>query len=128
LLVQTFFLCIGITYLSLFLLDLLISNLLFSSYALVFKLGQNLSNIPRSIFLKQKFPLILLSVENKASRYKTFHYSYLFQRKKHSDLTSFLQIRLLFLAQSFTIQVDYYALGKKIYAQSFHSFRSYIQT
>jgi hypothetical protein len=27
--------------------------------ALVFRLGQNLSNIPRSILLKQKFPLIL---------------------------------------------------------------------
>jgi hypothetical protein len=72
LLVQKFFLCIGITYLSLFLSDLFISYLLSSNCALAFKLGQNLSNIPRSILSKQTFPLILPLSEHKDLR------SYLF--------------------------------------------------
>jgi hypothetical protein len=84
LLVQTFFLCIGITYLSLFLSDLFISNLLSSNCALVFRLGQNLSNIPRFILSKQKFSLILPFSEHKAS------ISYLFS----SDQTSLLSIEL----------------------------------
>jgi hypothetical protein len=79
-----FFLCIGITYLSLFLSDLFISYLLSSSCALVFRLGQNLSNIPRSILSKQKFPLILPLSEHKALR------SYLFS----SDQTSLLSTEL----------------------------------
>jgi hypothetical protein len=65
--------------------------------------------------LKQKFPLILPLPEHKALR------SYLFS----SDQVSFL-------AQSFAIQVEYYALQQQIYAQSFifssvpnnHSFMS----
>jgi hypothetical protein len=64
--------------------DLFISNLLSSSCALVFRLGQNLSNIPRSILSKQKFPLILPLSEHKALR------SYLFS----SDLTSLLSTEL----------------------------------
>jgi hypothetical protein len=81
LLVHTFFLCIGLTYLSLFLSDLLISSLLSYISALVFKLGHNLSNIPRSILVKQNFPLILL-----------------LQCTKLSDLQI---LPLFFLAQSF---------------------------
>jgi hypothetical protein len=116
LLFQTFFLCIGITYLSLLLLDLLISNLLSSISALVFKLGQNLSIIRRSILLKQKFPLILLLQSTDLSdlkhftiltfiRAQSFHilplliknsHFYLSQRTKLSVLTCFLPIGLLF--------------------------------
>jgi hypothetical protein len=84
LLVQTFFLCIGITYISLFLSDILTSNLLSSNYALVFKLGQNLSNIPRSIISKHTFSLIIPFSEHKSS------ISYLFS----SDQTSLLNTEL----------------------------------
>jgi hypothetical protein len=42
------------------------SNLLSSNCALVLRLGPNLSNIPRSILLKKKFPLILPLPEHKA--------------------------------------------------------------
>jgi hypothetical protein len=84
LLVQQLCLCIGITYLSLFLSDLFISYLLSSSYALVFRLGPNLSNIPRSILSKQKFPLILPLSEHKDLR------SYLFP----SDQTSLLSTNI----------------------------------
>jgi hypothetical protein len=118
----------GITYISLFLSDLLISNLVSSICALFFRLGIFLSNITRSIFLKQKFLLVLVSTEHKASRYKTFHYSYLCQSTRLQDLTSFLQIRLLFLTESFIIQVEYYTLGQQIYTRIFHSFGSDIRT
>jgi hypothetical protein len=84
LLVQKFFLCIGITYLSIFLSDLFISHLLSSSCALVFRLGKNMSNIPRSILSKQKFPLILTLSEHQAL------ISYLFS----SDHTSLLGMEL----------------------------------
>jgi hypothetical protein len=98
LLVQKSFLCIGITYLSLFLSGLFISNLLSSSCALVFRLGKNLSSIPRSILSKQKFPLILPLLEHKAL------ISYLF--------SSYL---IPFLAQSFASQVEYCAPQQQIY-------------
>jgi hypothetical protein len=118
LLVQTFFLCIGITYLSLFLSDLLISNLLSSINYLVFKIRQNLSNIPKSILLKQKFSLILLLQSTKISNLELFNiltfikaqslqilpllirnsHFYLSQSTKLSNLTSFLQIILLFFS------------------------------
>jgi hypothetical protein len=84
LLVQQLFLCIGITYLSLVLSDLFISNLISSSCALVFRLGQNLSNIPRSILSKQNFSLILPLSKHKALIY------YLFS----SDRASFLSTEL----------------------------------
>jgi hypothetical protein len=76
---------------SLFLLDLVILNLLSSINNLVFKLGQNLSNILRFIFLKQKFPLILLLQSTNLSDLELFHYSYLNQRTELLDLTSFNQ-------------------------------------
>ena len=81
LLVQKLFLCIGITYFSLFLSNLFRSTL---SCALVFRLGQNLSNIPRFIFPKKKFPLILPLPEHKALR------SYIFS----SDRTSLFSTEL----------------------------------
>ena len=84
-LVQTFFLCIGIIYLSLFLSDLFISNFLSSNNALVFRLGQNLSSIPKFILQKQNISTYLTSIEHKAFISKTFNYSYLFL----VDLTSF---------------------------------------
>ena len=71
------------TYLSLFLSNLFRSNIS-SNCALVFRLGQNLSNIPRFILSKQKFPLILPLSEHKDLR------SYLFS----SYLISFLSIEL----------------------------------
>jgi hypothetical protein len=83
---------------SLFLSNLFRSNLS-SNYALTFKLGKNLSNIPRFILLKQKFPLILPLPEKKSLR------SYLFSSNPVS-----------FLAQSFTSQVEYCALQQQIYA------------
>jgi hypothetical protein len=84
LLVQKFFLCIGITYLSLILSDLFISHLLSSWCALVFRLERNLSIIPRSILSKQKFPLILPLSENKDLRYYLFY----------SDRTSLLSTKI----------------------------------
>jgi hypothetical protein len=110
LLVQKFFLCIGITYLSLFLSDLFKSNLLSSICTLVFRLGQNLSNIPKSILSKKQFPLILPLPEHKSLR------SYLFS----SDPIPFLA------------QVEYCALHQHIYTLVFlfssvpsnHSFTS----
>jgi len=101
LLVQKLFLSIGITYLSLF-LSKLFRSILSSNCDLVFRLGQNLSNIPRFILSKQTFPLILPLSEHKYLR------SYLFS----SDLVSLL-------AQSFASQVEYCALQQYIYAQSF---------
>jgi hypothetical protein len=84
LLVQKFFLCIGITYLSLFLSDLFISYLLSSSCALVFRLGQIYQ-----IYLDPFF------------RNKNFHLSYLYQSTKilrsylfSSDQTSLLGTEL----------------------------------
>jgi hypothetical protein len=64
LLVQKFFLCIGITYLSLVLSNLFRSTLS-SNCTLAFRLGQNLSNIPRFMLSKQKFPLILFYLSTK---------------------------------------------------------------
>jgi hypothetical protein len=90
-LVQTLFLCIGITYLSLLLSDLFISNLLSSNNALVFQLGQNLSIIPKFMLLETKNFTYLTSIENKDFRSKTFNYSYLYQSTEHTYLTSFLQ-------------------------------------
>jgi hypothetical protein len=90
LLVQKFFLCIGITYFSLFLSNLFISTLSYN-YTLAFRLGQNLSNITRFILPKQKFPLILLYQSTKF---------YLFQ-----DLYLFSLDRVSFLVQSFASQV-----------------------
>jgi hypothetical protein len=107
LLVSDSFLCIGITYVSLFLLDLFISNLISSSCTLVFRLGKNLSSIPRSIPSKQKFPLILPLSEHKTLL------SYLFS----SDM-------ILFLAQIFASQVEYCTPQQQIYAQRFLFFSS----
>jgi hypothetical protein len=104
LLVQQIFLCIGITYLSSFLLALLRSTLS-SNYALAFRLGQNLLNIPKFMLLKHKFSLILLLSKHKAL---PFFGSYLFS----SD-------QIYFLAQSFANQVEYCTLQQHIYAQSF---------
>jgi hypothetical protein len=112
-LVQKFFLCIGITYISLFLSSLFRSTLS-SNYSLPFRPGQNLSNIHIFMLSKKKIPLILPLPENKALR------SYLFS----SD-------QVYFLAQSFTCQLEYCILQQKIYTQSFlfssvpsnHSFR-----
>jgi hypothetical protein len=85
------------TYFSLFLSDLFRSTLS-SICALTFKLEQNLSNIPRFILSKKKFPLILPLLEHKALR------SY----PLSSDLVPFLEL-------TFTIQVEYCALQQKIY-------------
>jgi hypothetical protein len=90
------------TYISLFLSDLFISNILSSNCALVFRLGQNLSYIPRSILSKQKF-----------------HLSYLSQSTNIQYLTSFLQIRILFSAQIFVSQCC--ALSNRYTHRSFFS-------
>jgi hypothetical protein len=111
---QKFFLCIEITYFSLFLSNLFRSTLSFDC-ALVSKLGQHLLNIPRFILSKKKFPLILPLLEQQVLR------SYLFSSNP-----------VPFLALNLTSQVEYYALKQHIYAQSFlfslvpnnHSFRS----
>jgi hypothetical protein len=115
LLVQKFFLCIGITYLSLFLSDLFISNLLSSSCALVFRLGQNLSNIPRSILSKKIFFTYLTFI-----RAQSFKILPLFFR---SDF---------FLSTELHKSSRILCTKQQIYAQSFlfssvpnnHSFRS----
>jgi hypothetical protein len=65
LLVQKIYLCIGITYLSSFLLALVRSSLS-SNYTLAFRLGQNLLNILKFMLSKQKFSLILILSKNKA--------------------------------------------------------------
>jgi hypothetical protein len=108
LLVQKFFLCIGITYLSLSLSNLFRSTLS-SNCALVFRLGQNLSNIPRFILSKQKIPLMLPLLEHKAFR------SYLFS----SDLPPSL-------AQSFASQAVDLRTELSFFSSvpSNHSFRS----
>jgi hypothetical protein len=136
LLVQKYFLFIRITYLSQFLSDLLISNLLSFNCALFFRIGQNLSNIPRSILSKQKFPLILPLTEHKAFRSYLFNqnFSLFLPLLENKAFLSYLFSLDLppFLVQSFAIQVEYCVLGKWIYAQSFlfssvpinHSFRS----
>ena len=103
LLVQKFFLCIGITYLSLFLSNLFRSTHT-SIYTLAFRLGNNLSNIPRFMLSKQKFSLIFLLSKHKALPLLG---SYLFS----SDQISFL-------AQSFASQVEYCALQQQIYAHN----------
>ena len=125
-LVQKSFLCIRITYISQFLSNLLISNILSSNYALVSRLGQNLSNVPRSVLSKQKFPLIL-----PLSTHKDFKY-YLFNKKislilplsEHKAFRSYLFSLDLppFLAQNFVNQVECCALKQQIYTQSFLSF------
>jgi hypothetical protein len=75
------------------------SNLLYSSRALVFKLGPNLSNIPRYILSKKNFPLIL-------------------PLSKHKDLRSyfFSSYWTSILAYIFASQVEYCALQRQIYA------------
>jgi hypothetical protein len=65
LLVQKLFLSIGITYLSSFPLNLLKSTLSFNNTP-TFRLAQNLLNILKFMFLKQKFPLVFLLPKHKA--------------------------------------------------------------